>query len=141
MGSHRTTRRTPLTGMGRIDCLDMDTSVFGFLRDELSELAEAPRVNARHRSMLADIFEVFYPNDAVLELVCERDKTVGGGVIQVLNSALLALTPQFRAQSAPTSRSESSREKRSLRTYFTSPPAPTRLHRGSSLRGCAVRQY
>ncbi len=53
-GSHRTTRRTPLTGMGRIDLFDADTSAFGFVRDELVELVEVPRMDTRPRTSVSD---------------------------------------------------------------------------------------
>ena len=45
--AHRTTDRTPLAGMGRIDLLGGDTSAFGLIRDELVKLVEMPRVDTR----------------------------------------------------------------------------------------------
>ena len=74
--------------MGRIDLLDADTSTFGFVRDELLELVEVPRVNARPRTVLADTFEVFHPNNGILELLRERDEATGEFVVQVLNPTL-----------------------------------------------------
>jgi len=76
----------------RIDCLDTDTSAFGFVRDELSELVEVPRVDARPRTVLTDAFEVFHPNGGILALCRERDEVTGEAVIQVFDSALFFLT-------------------------------------------------
>jgi hypothetical protein len=59
--------------MVRIDLLDADTSAFGLVRDELLQVVDVPRVDTRPRTVLADPFEVFHPNDRILELVCERD--------------------------------------------------------------------
>jgi hypothetical protein len=81
-----------LAGVVRIDLLDTNTDTFGFVRDELLELVEMPRVDARPRTVLADTFEVFYPNDWVLELFRERDETTGEFVIQVLDSTLFFVT-------------------------------------------------
>ena len=69
--------------MGGVNLLDTDTSVFGFVRDELLELVEVPRVDTRLRTALADTFEVFHPNDGVLELFRERDETTGEFMIQI----------------------------------------------------------
>ena len=91
-GSHRTTRRTPLAGVVRIDLLNTNPSAFGFVRDELLELVEMPRVDARPRTGLADTFEVFHPNDGVLELFRERDEATGEFVIQVFDSTLFFVT-------------------------------------------------
>ena len=90
--SHRTTRRTSLAGVVRINLFDADTSTFGFVGDELLELVKMPRVNARPRTVLADAFEVFHPNDGTLELFCERDEATGEFVVQVLDSTLLFVT-------------------------------------------------
>jgi len=78
--------------MVRIDLFDADTSTFGFVRDELLELVEMPRVNARPRTVFADAFEVFHPNDDVLELFRERDEATGEFVIEVLDSTLFFVT-------------------------------------------------
>jgi hypothetical protein len=80
-GSHRTTYRTLLTGLVRIDLLDTNTSAFGFVRDELLELVEMPRVNAQPRTVLSDVFEVFHPNNGVLELFRERDEATASSSI------------------------------------------------------------
>jgi hypothetical protein len=76
----------------RIDLLDADTSAFGFVRDELLELAEVPRVDTRPRTILADTFEVFHPNDGVLELFRERDEATGEFVVQIFDSTLFFVT-------------------------------------------------
>jgi len=65
----------------RIELFDTDTSAFGFIRDELLELVKVPRVDARPRTVLTDSFEVFHPNDGVLELLRERDETTGEFVV------------------------------------------------------------
>ena len=78
--------------MVRIDLLDADTSAFGFVRDELLELVEVPRVDARPRTVFTDSFEVFYPNNGVLELFRERDEATGEFVIQVFDSTLFFVT-------------------------------------------------
>ena len=56
-----------------IDLLDADTSAFAFVRDELLELVEMPRMNPRPRAVLTDAFEVFDPNGGILELFSKRD--------------------------------------------------------------------
>jgi len=91
-GSHRTTDRALLARVVRIDLLDTDTSAFGFVRDELLELVEVPRVDTRPRTVLADSFEVFHPYDGVLELFRERDETTGELVIQVFDSTPFFVT-------------------------------------------------
>jgi hypothetical protein len=91
-GSYRTTRRTPLAGMVRIDLFDADTRAFGLVRDELLKLVEMPRVDTRPRTVLTDTFEVFHLNDGILELFCERDETTGEFVVQVLNPTLFFVT-------------------------------------------------
>jgi hypothetical protein len=91
-GSQRTTRRTLLTGVVRIDLLDTNTSAFSFVRDELLELVEMPRVDTRPRTVLTDVFEVFHPNDGILELFRERDEATGEFVVQVLDSTLFFVT-------------------------------------------------
>ena len=78
--------------MVRIDLLDADTSTFGFVRDELLELVEMPRVDTRPRTVLADAFEVFHPNNGVLELFRERDEATGEFVGQVSDSTLFFVT-------------------------------------------------
>ena len=78
--------------MGRIDLLDANPSAFSFVRDELLELVEVPRVNARPRTVLADAFEVFQSDDGILELVRERDETTGEFVVQVFDSTLFFVT-------------------------------------------------
>ena len=60
--------------MVSVNFLDADTSTFGFVRDELVELVEVPRVDTRPRTVLADTFEVFHPNNGILELLRERDE-------------------------------------------------------------------
>jgi hypothetical protein len=75
-----------------INFLDADTSAFGFVRDELLELVEVPRVDTPPRTVLADTFEVFHPNDGVLELFRERDETTGKFVVQVFDSTLFFVT-------------------------------------------------
>jgi hypothetical protein len=40
--------------MGRIDLFDADTSAFGFVRDELVELVEVPRMDTRPRTSVSD---------------------------------------------------------------------------------------
>jgi len=81
--------------MVRIDLLNTDTSAFGFVSDELLEVVEVPRVDTRPRTVLADAFEVFYPNDGILELFGERDETTGEFVIQVFDSTLFFVTHTF----------------------------------------------
>jgi hypothetical protein len=64
-----------------IHFLDTDASAFGFVRDELLELVEMPRVNARPRTVLTNAFEVLHPNDGIPELFRERDETTGEFVV------------------------------------------------------------
>jgi len=78
--------------MVRIDLLDAYLSPLGFVCNELLELVEVPRVNARPRTVPTDTFELFYPDDGVLELVRERDETTGEFVIQVFDSTLFFVT-------------------------------------------------
>jgi len=91
-GSYRTTRRTPLAGMARIDT---NTSTLSFVRDALLELMEVPRVDAQPRTVRTDTVELFHPNNGILELVGERDETTGVFVIQVFDS-----TPFFATHTA-----------------------------------------
>ena len=78
--------------MVRIDRLNTNTGAFSLVCDELLELVEVPRMNPRPRTVLADAFEVFYPNDGVLELFREGDETTGEFMIQVFDSTLLFVT-------------------------------------------------
>jgi hypothetical protein len=87
--------------MVRVDLLDANPSAFGFVRDELLELVEVPRVNARPRTVLADAFEVFHPNDGVLELFRERDEATGEFVVHVLDATLFFVTENSRRKPRP----------------------------------------
>jgi len=78
--------------MIRVDHFDANTSTLGFVRDELLELVEMPRVDARPRTVLADAFKIFHPNDWILELFRERDEATGEFVIQVFGSTLFFIT-------------------------------------------------
>ena len=78
-GAERPARRAGLTRVVRVNPLDPDANTLGFVCDKLLELVEMSRVDTRPRTVFVDAFEVFHPNDVVLELFRERDEATGEG--------------------------------------------------------------